>query len=253
MHRSLRPALAAAGLVAALALPSGALAAGGRAPDLQCDSSQPFYTGTYNNVTVPSGQTCNITASTIYGNVTVQSTGSLDLNGSGSVGGSLIVGSQGSAFEDSGWTIGGSAVGNAAGTLSISGEVHGITANNTSVLSVSSATIDGNILSNAGAFGGSIGSSAISGSVYINGTTGGADNATWFIAGPQNDGSPQDIGGNLQLTNNQATIVVVDNHVHRNLACYGNTPPPFTSFGGTGNQVDGQSLGQCATPNPFGS
>ena len=250
MHRSLRPALAAAGLVAALALPSAALAAGGQAPNLQCDSSQPFYTGTYNNVYVPPQQTCNISSSTIYGSVTVGSAASLDLNGSGSVGGNVIVGSQASAYEDSGWTIGGSALGNGAGTVSISGEVHGIAVNNTSVLSVSSATVDGDILSNGGGFGGSIGSSAITGSVYINGTTGGA-NATWFIAGPQNDGSPQDIGGNLQLTNNQATIYVLDNHVHRNLACYRNTPPPFTSYGGTGNQVDGQSLGQCATPNPL--
>jgi hypothetical protein len=82
VSRSLRPAAIAVGVAAALALPAAALAAGHNAPNLTCDSSQPFYTGTLNNVVVPPGQTCNISNSTIRGNVTVQPTGNLDLQGS---------------------------------------------------------------------------------------------------------------------------------------------------------------------------
>lgn len=252
MHRSRRIALAAAGVLSVLALPSGALAAGGHgAPDLQCQSTTPVYTGTYDNVNVPPGQTCNLSGATIYGNVTVQTTGSVDFTGSGTVGGNLLVGSQGTAYEDTGWTIGGTAFGNGAGSLSIAGTVHGIVANKTETLSLSSAQVDGGVLSNQGVFGGVIGSSVITGSVVINGTTGGSGiPATWFIAGPQLDGSPQDIGGNLVFTGNQGPAYIYDNHIHQNLVCEGNTPPPFDSVGGFGNTVDGHSVGQCATTNP---
>ena len=248
MSRSLRRAALAVG-VAALAFPAGALAAGHGAPNLTCDSSQPFYTGTFNNVVVPPGQTCNISNSTIRGNVTVQQTGNLDLQGSGTVGGSLLVGNLASAFEDSGWVIAGSAVGNGAGGMSFTGTVHGILANKVDSLDTSNATIDGSIVSNQGQFGGAIAGSLITGQLVINGS-GSADNpATWVIGGTQIDGSPQEIDGNTVLTNNQAEILIFFNHIKQNLVCLGNNPAPINSVGGFGNTVDGHSVGQCATTN----
>jgi hypothetical protein len=47
------------------------------------------------------------------------------------------------------------------------------------------------------------------------------------------------------LTNNQVPILIFGNHIKQNLACTGNNPPP--SGAGEANQVDGRSLGQCAT------
>lgn len=237
MRRSLRPAAAALGVAATLALPSGALA--DNAQNLQCSGT---YTGTYDNVTVPAGQVCNISASTIRGNVTVQSAASLALNGSGSVGGSLYVAPQAGAYEDSGWVIGGVATADHAGDLSIMGTVHGILATGADALDVTNATVDGSIVSNRGVYGGAIASSVIRGNVVIDGTTGAAGiTATWFIAGPQLDGSPQEIDGNLALTDNQATIYNLDNHIHQNLACLGNSPAPVD----LANTVDGRSIGQC--------
>ncbi|HET8980152.1 MAG TPA: hypothetical protein VFN87_18510 [Solirubrobacteraceae bacterium] len=238
MRRSLRPAAAALGVAATLALPSGALA--DTAQNLQCSGT---YTGTYDNVTVPSGQVCNISDSTIRGNVTVQSAASLTLSGSGSVGGNLFVGPQAGAYEDSGWVIAGTAAAERAGDLSITGTVHGLLANGTDSLDIQNATIDGNVVSNRGVYGGLISSSVIRGNVVVNGTTGTTGiPAAWYIAGPQLDGSPQEIDGNLALTDNQATIYNIDNHIHQNLVCLGNTPGPVDLQ----NTVDGRSIGQCA-------
>jgi hypothetical protein len=249
MSRSLRPAAIAAGVAAALAFPAGALAAGHNPPNLTCDSSQPFYTGTFNNVVVPPEQTCNISNSTIRGNVTVEQGGSLDLENSGTVGGDLLTGNLASSFEDSGWTIAGQAVGNASGGMSFEGTVHGILANKVDALDTQNATIDGSVVSNQGVFGGAIGGSVITGQLVINGSGTADSPATWVIGGTQLDGSPQEIDGNTVLTNNQAEILIFFNHIKQNLVCVGNTPAPINSVGGFGNTVDGRSVGQCATTN----
>jgi hypothetical protein len=249
MSRSLRPAAIAVGVAAALAFPAGALAAGHNPPNLTCDSSKPFYTGTFNNVVVPPTQTCNISNSTIRGNVTVEYGGSLDLENSGTVGGDLLTGNLASSFEDSGWTIAGQAVGNESGGMSFEGTVHGILANKVDALDTQSATIDGSVVSNQGVFGGAIGGSVITGQLVINGSGTADSPATWVIGGTQLDGSMQEIKGNTVLTNNQAEILIFFNHIKQNLVCLGNTPAPINSVGGFGNTVDGRSVGQCATTN----
>ena len=252
MRRVVAPLAAAASVLGLLALPAGALANGGHgAPNLSCTSAQPFYSGTYDNVTVPPDQTCNLSNSTVRGNVTVQADSSIDLENTGTVGGSLLVGTGASSFEDTGWTISGPSAADDAGSMSFAGTVHAIVGNNTGTLGLSSATVDGSILWNKGLYGGVIGSSVIAGQVVLNGTVGDPTvGGTWLIAGPQLDGSPQEIDGNLVLTNNQVPIYVLDNHIKQNLVCEGNNPAPFTSLSGFGNTVDGRSVGQCAAANP---
>lgn len=249
MNRSLRPAAIAVGVAAALACPAGALAAGHGAPNLTCDSSQPYYTGTYNNVVVPAGQMCILSNSTVHGNVTVRQTANLDLQNSGTVGGDLLVGSQASSFQDSGWSIAGQAVGNGSGGMSFTGTVHGILANKVGSVDTQNATIDGSVVSNQTTYGGAIVGSVITGQLVINGSGTADSPATWAIGGTQLDGSMQEIDGNTVLTNNQAEILFFYNHVEQNLVCLGNNPAPINSVGGIGNTVDGRSVGQCATTN----
>ena len=253
MHRSLRPAAVALGVAASLAIPAGALAAGRPAPNLTCEvtPANQFYSGTYDNVVVPPDQFCELSGATVRGNVTVETAASLDLGSSGTVGGNVLVGSQASAFEDSGWVIGGAAIGNGAGSLGISGTVHGILANKVSALTIQSATIDGSVVSNQSLYGGFVAGSVITGQLAINGTTAGDDveSSIWFIAGPQLDSSPQEIDGNVVLTGNRSPIYIFDNHIKQNLVCAGNNPAPFNSVGAFGNTVDGRSVGQCATTN----
>jgi hypothetical protein len=249
MNPSLRPAAIAVGVAAALAFPAGALAAGHNPPNLTCDSSQPFFKGTFNNVVVPPTQTCNISDSTIRGNVTVEFGGSLDLENSGTVGGDLLTGKLATSFEDSGWAIAGQAVGNESGGMSFAGTVHGILANKVDALDTQNATIDGSVVSNQGVFGGAIGGSVITGQLVINGSGTADSPATWVIGGTQLDGSMQEIDGNTALTNNQAEILIFFNHIKQNLVCVGNTPAPINSVDGFGNTVDGRSVGQCATTN----
>jgi hypothetical protein len=252
MRPVVAPLATAASILGLLALPAGALASGGHsAPNLSCTSAQPYYTGTYDNVTVPADQTCNLSDSTVYGSVTVQTDASVDLENSGTVGGSLLVGNGGSSFEDTGWTISGPAAAVSAGSMTFTGIVHGIAGNATGTLALSGATVDGDILWNKGLYGGVITSSLITGQVVLNATV--ADptvGGSWLIAGPQLDGSPQEIDGNLVLTDNQVPIYVFENHIKQNLVCEGNNPAPFTSLAGYGNTVDGHSIGQCAATNP---
>lgn len=254
MNRSLRPAAIVLAVAACLVVPSGALAAGRPAPNLTCEitATDQSYSGTYNNVIVPPNQFCELSGATVRGSVTVGTAASLDLGSSGTVGGSVLVGSQAGAFEDSGWVIGGAAIGNGAGSLGISGTVHGVVANKVSSLTVQNATIDGSVVSNQGLYGGFIAGSVITGQLAINGTTAGDDAASsiWFIAGPQLDSSPQEIDGNVVLAGNQSPIYIFDNHIKQNLVCAGNNPAPFNSVGGFGNTVDGHSVGQCAATNP---
>jgi hypothetical protein len=256
MSRSHRPVAAALAAVACLALPAGALASSPKKspPNLSCEitPTQLFYSGTYNNVTVPPGQTCELSNATVRGNVTVQMAGSVTFENSGTVGGSLLVGQLGGASEDTGWVIDGGALANQAAGLTFQGTVHGILANDTDTLALGSATVDGSVVSNRGVFGGAVTSSVITGDLVINGTasTDPSIDSTWLIAGPQLDGSPQQIDGNVILTNNQSTIFLFENHIKKNLVCQGNNPPPFNSFDGFTNTVDGRSTGQCATTNP---
>ena len=253
MKRSLRPAAMALGVAACLAIPSGALAAGRPAPNLTCEitATNQFYSGTYENVIVPPNQFCELSGATVRGNVTVETAASLDLGSSGTVGGNVLVGNQAGAFEDSGWVIGGAAIGSGAGSLGISGTVHGVVANKVASLTIQNATVDGSVVSNQSVYGGFVAGSVITGQLAINGTTAGDDTASsiWFIAGPQLDSSPQEIDGNVALTGNQSPIYIFDNHIKQNLVCAGNNPPPFDSVGGFGNTVDGRSFGQCAATN----
>jgi hypothetical protein len=153
--------------------------------------------------------------------------------------------------EGQDWTIGGTTIGNGAAMLSIAGTVHNVLANNEDTLALQSATVDGNIVSNQGVFGGAIVSSQIHGNVLINATSPGQSGvaSTWFIAGPQLSGDDQEIDGNLVLTGNQGPIYLFLNHIHQNLVCEGNNPPPYNDFAGLTNTVDGRSVGQCATQN----
>ncbi|HEY5245125.1 MAG TPA: hypothetical protein VIJ60_05610, partial [Acidimicrobiales bacterium] len=198
--------------------------------------------------TVPPDQTCNLSNSTVRGNVTVQADSSIDLENTGTVGGSLLVGTGASSFEDTGWTISGPSAADDAGSMSFAGTVHAIVGNNTGTLGLSSATVDGSILWNKGLYGGVIGSSVIAGQVVLNGTVGDPTvGGTWLIAGPQLDGSPQEIDGNLVLTNNQVPIYVLDNHIKQNLVCEGNNPAPFTSLSGFATPSTG---GRSASARP---
>ncbi|HEX4012232.1 MAG TPA: hypothetical protein VHX62_19575 [Solirubrobacteraceae bacterium] len=235
--------------MASLAWPGAALASGGHPANLTCTGV--VTGGTYTSLTVPAGQSCDLTDATVLGNATVDSTASLDLGDKGLIGGNLLVGSQGGVFEDTGWVIDGTTTGEGAGTLSITGTVHNILVDQTGVLAVQSATVDGNIVSDRGVYGGEIGSSLIRGNVLVNATSAGNSGvaSTWFIAGPQLNGDRQEIDGNLVLTANQSPMYVYYNHVHQNLVCYGNNPAPYNSVAGYANTVNGQSLGQCATAN----
>jgi hypothetical protein len=255
MSRSYRPVVAALTAAACLALPAGALASSPKKPppNLTCEitPTHPFYSGTYDNVTVPPEQTCELSGATVLGNVTVEMAGSVAFEDPGTVGGNLLVGQLGSASEGTGWVIRGAALANQAAGLTFQGTVHGILANDTDTLALGSATVDGSVVSNRGVFGGVVSSSVITGDVIINGTTGDpAIDGDWFIAGPQLDGSPQEVDGNVILTNNQVPIFLFENHIQKNLLCQGNNPAPFNSFDGFTNTVDGRSTGQCATTNP---
>jgi hypothetical protein len=96
------------------------------------------------------------------------------------------------------------------------GPDRGILANDTQTLALGSATVDGSVISNRDVFGGVVSSSVITGDLVINATTGDpAIAGDWFIAGPQLDGSPQQIDGSVYLTNNQVPIYLFDNHQHR--------------------------------------
>jgi hypothetical protein len=247
MSRTLRPVVVGVGVAISLVLPASAFAGGGRPANLNCTGV--VTGGTYASLTVPPGQSCDLTDATVLGSAIVDSTGSLDLGDKGLIGGNLLVGSQGGVFEDSGWVVDGTTTGEGADTLSITGTVHNILVDQTDVLAVQSATVDGNIVANRGVYGGEIGSSVIRGNVLVNGTSSAGGAATWLIAGPQLNGDQQEIDGNLLLTANQSPIYVFYNHVRQNLACYGNTPAPYDFVPGYANTVDGQSLGQCATAN----
>lgn len=246
--RSLRSVAAALGVIGLLAVPAGAQAAGPQS--LTCTGV--VSGGTYSSLTVPSGQFCYLSNATILGNATVQSTGSLELDNNGTIRGNVLANYEASFDVNDNWTIGGTIVGNSAAELIIAATTHDILANNDGTLAIQSATIKGNIVSNDGIFGGAIASSAIYGSVLVNGTSSGEDGvtSTWVIAGPQLSGDQQEIYGNLVLTNNQSEMLVFYNHIHQNFACYNNNPDPYTDLGpGLENTVDGRSLGQCATPN----
>jgi len=250
MSFSLRCAAAAVGVLGSLALPASALANGGPRPQsLSCTGV--VAGGTYSSLTVPPGQFCFLSNATILGNATVQSTASLELDQNGTIDGNVLVNDLAGVEVGDDWTVRGTTIGNHAAEITITGTVHNILANDDDTLAIQSATVDGNIVSNDGVFGGAIVSSAIHGNLLVNGTSSGEDGvaSTWFIAGPQLSGDDQEIDGNLVLTNNQSPIYVFFNHVHQNMICAGNNPPPYNDFDGFTNTVDGRSIGQCATEN----
>jgi hypothetical protein len=237
------------GVIAYLALTvSAADARDRRAPNLDCEVSGTtfYYSGTYDNVTVPPGQTCELSDATILGNVRVETSGSVTFEADGTVRGGVFVGQSASASEGNAWAISGVLAARDSGTVAILGTVRDVIARDVDTLSVQYATVDGDIVSRGGVFGGSITSSAISGTVVIDGTTGSSGAGEWFIGGLQENGAQQDIDRSLIVRRNQVPVYIVDNHIHRNLVCRDNTPPPDDSVGGYGNTVDGRSTGQCA-------
>jgi hypothetical protein len=258
MSRIVRTLIASLGFLVVGAAPASAFGDWGRARDLECaiTPATPFFSGTYRNVTVPANAICNLSNSTVYGNVTVQNGGSINFEDSGSVGGQVFVGHDGVASEATGWAIWGPMLADGAGSVNILGTVHGVFVRDTGTLGVQSATIDGSIVSTGGTFGGAIVASVIRGNVIISATKGGpggSSSADWFIAGPQLGGQAQEIGGNVVLTANQGPIYLLDNHVRRNLICVANNPAPVTAVPGESNTVDGRSVGQCSAADPVES
>ncbi|HYZ82426.1 MAG TPA: hypothetical protein VE571_14210 [Solirubrobacteraceae bacterium] len=231
-------------------MPSSALAADGHPSNLQCSGS--YTGGTYANVTVPAGDFCSLTDVTVLGNVSVGSDGAeVDLNTSAyngplssspmTVHGNLVVGRGGYAYVNPGAIVLGTTVVNGAQALQVTqATVHNILSQNGNGLYLSEAEVDGNIASNNPQAGGSISDNTIKGNVVINGGQSSSAFDSWYIDGP-----PQEIDGNVVLTNNQIPIFIYGNHIKQNLACAGNSPPP--SGAGDTNQVDGRSLGQCAS------
>jgi hypothetical protein len=238
-----------------LALP-GVASASGQAQDFSCatDSTHLYYSGTYDNVVVPPNSACLLSDSTILGNVTVQTNSTVEFENNGVVHGHVAAGDNTDVTEDDpGWTIDGPILGKNTQDISIAGNTHSILADNLGYLTIQSGNVDGSIALNQGQVSGFITTSQITGNLVMNGTTGeppGPFGPVGFYIDGAPGVAPQDIGGDVVLTNNTQEIYLDGNHIHRNLVCAGNNPPPFNSVDGVGNQVDGRSVGQCATLNP---
>jgi hypothetical protein len=227
----------------ALALPATASAAG-RARDLRCTDS--FEGGTYQNVTVPSGEYCSLTDVTVLGNVNVQAEAGLDLNHAYADGplaqspmtvrGNLTVaGTDAYADVNAGAIVAGTTTLLNADDVYIYGAtVHNLVSHNSLDVYVASSDVYGSVLVNQPQSSGNIGQNEfITGSVAINGAAADA----WYV-------EDQPIGGSVLLTNNHAPITVDANTIRHDLACYGNAPAPDTFD----NQVGGHAVGQCAQP-----
>ncbi len=250
-RRLLRPAGVAVAVAATFALPAAA-SADASPQNLVCNTTptNPYYSGTYGNVIVPPNGNCLLSNSTVYGNVIVQSNGSIEFENNGIVYGSLQVGDQGFLTQDEpegnpGWTFVGPLAANNAGQISIGATTHALVLNNVGYVTAQSANILGNFTINGGQAAGFITSSHIAGHLVMNATTGappGPLGASPFEIDGSPGVAPQDIDGNVLLTNNTQQINFDSNHVHRALVCTGNNPPPEAS----GNQVDGGAYGQCA-------
>ena len=256
-------AAAAAGCVIAAVLPASAAAS--RAPDLVCTG--PVVGGTYANVVVPATTTsCSLTGVTVIrnvtdgdgayatltdsqvgGNVSVGTNGAeVDFNTTADTGplatspmtvhGNLTIGSIGYSVVNPGAIIEGTTYLNNAENLQITqGTVHNVLSQTAGSLTFSQGEIDGSIVANNTIEGGSFYENTIRGNLVLNATQAGF--GSWTIEGPQ------EIDGNVLLTNNQVPISLLANHIKQNLACYNNTPPPAAP---EANQVDGRELGQCA-------
>ena len=238
--RSFRLMAAAAGLAATFALPAAAQAA---PRNLVCNGDG-TVSGTYASIVVPENGWCNLQNATVLGNAIVLSGGTLNLDVSGSVDGDVYVGSSGWLYEDTGWVIGGTTTGNGAQDIQINGTSHSVYDKGGQGLYISQATVDGDIVANQEQNGGDIFASTVRGNVLINGTAP-TDGGSWWITGDLNpaDGLLQEIYGNVVITSNQVEVNANGNHIHKNLVCEANTPPPVAQ----GNRVDGRSVGQCAS------
>ena len=238
MRGSLPPAAAVLGVLATLALPTAAPAAG--PANLQCNGA---YSGTYANVTVPPNDICTLTNSTVLGNATVGSGGDLELDATtspttSSIGGNVLVGANATLSQSSGWTVNGTIAARGAAFLIVGGgTTHDVVSNGSQNVYVYSATVDGSVVANQTQSFGEIASNTVTGDVVANGepsTSGG-----FYI-----EGKGQVIGGSVYITNNQAPTNVFYNTIRQNLVCTGNNPPP--SDFGYGNDVLGREVGQCA-------
>lgn len=231
-----RISLPAAAALTVLALP--AVAAAASPPNLQCNGN--YSGGTYGNVTVPAGDTCTLSGTTVQGNATALNGATLTLNYStskGTVGGNVLVGSGTDLTVSPSWTVGGTIAAQGASILVVSGgTTHDIVSTDTTDLSVSGATIKGNVVANQTQDFGVVGDNpVITGDVTVNAT---ASSAQEF------DLDNQLVAGNVYITNNSAPTEIFVNTIRQNLVCTGNTPPP-DDFG-YGNYVQGRQVGQCA-------
>ncbi len=242
MRRSLRPAAAALGVLAAIALPDAALAA---PPGLQCNGT---YSGTYSSVTVPPNGNCTLNNATVLGDAVIQNGGQLTLaqpngNSKPSVSGNVFAYGGTTFNQSAGWTVGGTISAQGANMIDISGgTTHDVTSTASNYLYVFDATVNGSIYANqTQSFGEIAQNSAVTGDIVANGEPRGASGFQIL---------EQVIGGNVSITNNQAPTDVYLNTIRGNLVCTGNNPP--TSDFGYGNYVQGSELGQCArlTSNP---
>lgn len=237
MRRSFRPGVVALGVLAAFALPAAAHAAG--PPNLQCNGT--YSGGMYANVIVPPNGNCDLSNTTVMGNVTALSGSSLTLDFSSaksSVGGNVAVGSNVAFALSQGWTVGGTITGQGASILGITGgTTHDILSTGTGDLFVSGATVKGNLVANQTQGFGVIGSNpVITGNVTINAS---ANSVSEF------DLESQLVNGNVSVTNNNTQIEIFFNTIRESLACTGNSPAPDDNQG-DGNYVQGHQLGQCA-------
>jgi hypothetical protein len=205
--------------------------------NLKCNGTA---SGTYHDVVVPPGANCLLAFATVTGNVTVQQTGGLIVQGS-----------------------------------DIHGNVQGNGANYLSLYSAPGVHVGGNLqiqhtTGNApGTLGNYICFTTVDGDLQL-----GQNSAPYNIganaAGPPpppaatDCGLPDTVHGNLQVTNNSGGLWIERDTVDGNLQAYGNTngvhiytntiggnlqcgsnnPPPD----GAGNTVGGSAQGQCATP-----
>ncbi|MBV9603501.1 MAG: hypothetical protein JO027_00265 [Solirubrobacterales bacterium] len=199
------------------------------------------------DVTDEDGAYATLTDSQVGGNVSVGTNGAeVDFDTSANTGplpsspmtvhGNLTIGSIGYSVVNPGAIIEGTTYLNNAENLQITqGTVHNVLSQTAGSLTFSQGEIDGSIVANNTIEGGSFFEDVIRGNLVLNATQAGFGN--WYIEGPQ------EIDGNVLLTNNQEPIFLLANHIKQNLACYNNTPAPTAP---EANQVDGRELGQCA-------
>jgi hypothetical protein len=188
-----------------------------RAADTNCTSNL-FNTTVNGNLIVPAGQSCQLIAVTVTGNVQVQTNALL-----------TILFSAGPTTT----IVGNVSVGTGARLNASNGGL----------------TIDGNFEANQCLGVSLVGSpvNTLGGNVQIHDCTGGADVLVFDIGGNVdcNNSGICDLGGNKVNgnveVNDNSSAIVANNTIGNNLECQGNT-----SITGEPNTVGGKKSGQCA-------